>query len=41
MMNVQCRIYPNDRHEVLNELNRQEVYQDVLEFLEKNMRKEQ
>ena len=41
MKNVQCRIYPNDRHEVLNELNRQEVYQDVLEFLEKNMRKEQ
>ena len=37
MKNVQCRLYPNDRHEVLNELNRQEVYQDVLHFLEKNL----
>jgi len=31
---VVCRIYPNDRHEVLNELDRAQVYEDVLEWLE-------
>lgn len=34
---IECRLYPNDRHEVLNELNRSEVYKDVLEWLEKVM----
>ena len=34
---VECRLYPNDRHEVLNELNRAEVYEDVLEWLNKHI----
>lgn len=27
-----CKIYPDCRHELLNELNKEEVYNDVLEF---------
>ena len=30
---VECRLYPGARHEVLNEINREQVYQDVLRFL--------
>jgi len=33
LRDVQVRLYPNDRHEVLNELDRQEVYADVLSWL--------
>ena len=29
---VQIEIYPEDRHEVLNELNKEDVYADILEF---------
>ena len=29
-----CKIYPECRHELLNELNKDEVYQDVLNFYE-------
>ena len=35
MHNIECRLYPNDRHEVLNELNYQEVYKDVWAFVKK------
>ena len=35
MSNIQCRIYPNDRHEVLNERNKLEVYEDIRKWLEK------
>ncbi len=35
MENVAIRLYPLCRHEVLNELNRQEVYQHILEWLKK------
>ena len=31
---VECRLYPGARHEVLNETNREQVYQDVLAFLD-------
>lgn len=34
MKNVACRLYPNDRHEILNERNRREVYQDMLGWME-------
>ena len=34
MINVACRIYPDCRHEILNELNKQEVYEDVAAWLE-------
>lgn len=30
---VECKLYPGARHEVLNEINREQVYQDVLSFL--------
>lgn len=30
---VECKLYPGARHEVLNETNREQVYQDVLRFL--------
>ena len=32
---VQLKIYPNMRHEILNENGRKHVYQDVVEFLDK------
>ncbi|MGE4379116.1 MAG: alpha/beta hydrolase, partial [Candidatus Izemoplasmatales bacterium] len=32
---VNFKIYPEARHEVLNELNKEEVYQDVLSFFNK------
>lgn len=31
--NVQLKIYPNARHEILNETNKEEVWQDLVEFL--------
>ncbi len=32
--NVTCRLYPNDRHEILNELDKQVVYEDLLNWME-------
>ena len=34
MQNVSCKIYPLCRHEILNEINQEEVFDDVLEWLE-------
>lgn len=39
MEKVELKIYPNDRHELVNEKNKEEVYQDVLKFME-NVRSE-
>ena len=33
-------LYPGDRHEVLNELDREKVYQDILSWLEERIEKE-
>lgn len=33
-INAQLKIYPGARHELLNEINKTEVYQDVLNFFE-------
>jgi len=33
---VEMKLYPNSRHEVLNELNKDEVYQDIVSWLNKN-----
>ena len=33
MREVECYLYPNDRHEVLNELNRHEVYEDIWKWM--------
>ena len=34
--NVQMKLYPNDRHEILNELDKEVVFQDILNFLRGN-----
>lgn len=34
MQQVTCRLYPNGRHEMLNEINKVEVYEDVLGWIE-------
>lgn len=36
MRNVTCRIYPLGRHEILNEINREEVFRDVAQWLAQN-----
>ena len=33
MINVACKIYPDCRHEILNELNKTEVYGDIVKWL--------
>lgn len=38
LKDVALKLYPEGRHEILNELNKQEVYEDVLEWLEKHMK---
>lgn len=35
--NVQLKIYPNGRHEILNETNKEEVWNGVVEFLMENI----
>ena len=34
---VQCKLYPNGRHEVLNEVFKEQVWQDVLDWMERRM----
>ena len=31
--NIQLKLYPNARHEILNEINREEVYNDILNWI--------
>lgn len=33
LKNIDCRLYPNDRHEILNELDRRDVYQDIWSWM--------
>ena len=35
MINVACKIYPDCRHEILNEINKEEIFEDVVEWIEK------
>lgn len=35
MMDVSLRIYPLCRHEILNEINKEEIYEDILQWIEK------
>lgn len=35
MQNVSCRIYPLCRHEILNEINRREIFEDIGQWIEK------
>lgn len=37
MVQVDTKIYPLCRHEILNEINRQEVYEDVFRWMEKQI----
>ena len=37
MQDVSCRIYPLCRHEILNEINRREIFEDVGGWLEKKL----
>lgn len=39
LMDVMMRLYPGGRHEMLNEINRDEVYQDILRWLNEKMEK--
>ena len=32
---VRLDVYPHDRHEIYNELNRKEVYKNTLDFINK------
>lgn len=34
--NIQTKLYPGKRHELLNEDNKREIYQDILNFIEKH-----
>ena len=38
MKDVECILYPECRHELINELNKEEIFQDVLEWLEFHIR---
>lgn len=33
MENISCKLYPEDRHEILNEIDRQEVYEDLCNWI--------
>ena len=35
--NVTLKLYPNGRHEMLNEINHNKVYEDILKWLDNNM----
>ncbi|MBO4515639.1 MAG: lysophospholipase [Lachnospiraceae bacterium] len=37
MENVEMKLYPGDRHEILNELDREQVMEDIAGWLEKTM----
>ena len=37
MEDVSVRIYPMCRHEILNEINREQVYEDVRKWIEKKL----
>ena len=37
MKRVECRLYPKDRHELLNELDRDRVFADIMDWLERNV----
>ncbi|HBI73948.1 MAG TPA: hypothetical protein DDY59_12265 [Lachnospiraceae bacterium] len=36
-VNVTSKLYPDCRHELINELNKEEVYSDILQQIEKNL----
>ena len=34
ILDVTCKLYENDRHEILNETDRDTVYRDILSWLQ-------
>ena len=37
MQNVTTRIYPLCRHEILNEINKEEIYEDVIVWIREQL----
>ena len=37
MTDISVRIYPLCRHEILNEINKEEIFEDILEWIEKKI----
>ena len=37
LKDVMMRLYPEGRHEMLNEINKEAVYQDILNWLEEKL----
>lgn len=37
MRNVECRLYPGDRHEILNEDDRMKVFEDAYDWMERSL----
>lgn len=37
MVRVECKIYPEDRHEILNELDRELVYKDLFDWIQRQI----
>lgn len=37
MRDVTMKLYPGDRHEILNELDRQQVYEDLYQWMRERM----
>lgn len=35
MKNIECKIYPLCRHEILNEINNEEIYNDILGYIQR------
>ena len=40
MEDVECKLYAEDRHEILNELDREDVYQDIYEWISRVLAEE-
>jgi len=38
MTDVSVRIYPLCRHEILNEINKEEIFEDVVQWIEKKVK---
>ena len=37
LTDIECKLYPEDRHEILNEPNKAEVYADVLDWINRHL----
>lgn len=37
ILEVKTKLYPDDRHELLNETDREQVYQDLLNWMDEHM----